>query len=279
MKGRTGNSYKNNSAAEYSSSFRNSYTRNNSRTYSENRTYSNRYTPRNSGAGNFSNGYGQDMYSYGRYGNVNNRYNTAQYGSYAGNQRSYAGREAYTNVRAGRNTAYGARQNQPQQYRGYAGSMQYNNTSEAFAYDYLLEPRTIERTRRVVKRSYTRIKENDKLNLPKVFAAVAVIFVLILVSLSFWATNSGKREQIVDLQNQLTLLRNDNKYLNDSITENIDLNKVKAAALELGLQEPAEYQVMKINVPKDSYTVQYSTGEETHYSLLDALKKLFKDWL
>lgn len=46
-------------------------------------------------------------------------------------------------------------------------------------------------------------------------------------------------------------------FLENSIEESLDLKKIENEAVKLGLQKPAEYQIMHIKVPKESYTVQY----------------------
>lgn len=93
-----------------------------------------------------------------------------------------------------------------------------------------------------------------------------------------YASNSSLRTNLVELQDRLVETKEDNEYIRVSIDENIDLDMIQSEAMKLGLQMPAEYQIVEINVPKDSYTVQYSSGSsETEEGFWAFLKNIFKD--
>ncbi len=77
---------------------------------------------------------------------------------------------------------------------------------------------------------------------------------------------------------QLESIQEDNEYLRTSIEDNLDLKYIEQEAIKLGMQKPAEYQLMKINVPKESYTVQYDTkAQPEEQSFIDYVKSWFKD--
>ncbi|MGN1318416.1 MAG: hypothetical protein ACI4VF_05315 [Lachnospirales bacterium] len=146
----------------------------------------------------------------------------------------------------------------------------YNYTSEAFDYaNETVTPPTKNKKKKVV---YSRVKEAAPLSLLKTYGTIAVIFCFVLTLLCVYASNSAMRTDLVELQDRLVQTKEDNEYIEVSIEENLDLDKIQSEAMKLGLQMPAEYQIVEINVPKDSYTVQYEaeTGgkEEGFWSFL-----------
>lgn len=42
------------------------------------------------------------------------------------------------------------------------------------------------------------------------------------------------------------------------------------------MTKPKSYQIRYIDVPKESYTVQYDTDSETHIGFMDIVRNLFK---
>lgn len=180
--------------------------------------------------------------SYGRYGNYSG------YGDY--NNRSYSSHRRYNNAR-------------------------YNYTSEAFDYASEITPPLKKKKKKVV---YSRVREAAPLSLLKTYGTIAVIFCFVLTLLCIYASNSAMRTDLVELQDRLEQTKEDNEYIQISIDDSIDLEKIKTEAMKLGLQMPAEYQIVEIEVPKDSYTVQYnSESTETEEGFWDLLKKIFKD--
>ncbi len=169
---------------------------------------------------------------------------------------------------------YGSFQNGRGLSRGY-GYSSYNNTSVAHDYSYRSYEQAY-RKKAVSRRR--REKESIQLSLPKTYATIAIIFIFTLSLLCTYASNSSRREQIASMKAQLESIQEDNEYLRTSIDDNLDLKTLEQEAIKLGMQKPAEYQLMKIKVPKESYTVQYDTNSRTEeQSFLEYIKSWFKD--
>ena len=175
-----------------------------------------------------------------------------------------------------RNTdnAYGRYKNSSHSY-----SPRYNYTSEAF--DLIHEAPIPYRKNKRSKRGnvvYKRVREAAPLSLLKTYSTIAVIFCFVLALLCMYASNSGLKTEISELQDRLVATQEDNEYTRIAIEDNIDLNRIQQEAMKLGLQTPAEYQIMEINVPKDSYTVQYESEEaDTEKGFWSLITNLFKD--
>lgn len=183
--------------------------------------------------------------SYGRYGNF------SDYDSHGSYNRGYSSaNRRYNNAR-------------------------YNYTSEAFDYASEITPPLKKKKKKVV---YSRVKEAAPLSLLKTYGTIAVIFCFVLTLLCIYASNSAMRTNLVELQDRLEQTEEDNEYIQISIDNSIDLEKIKTEAMKLGLQMPAEYQIVEIDVPKDSYTEQYkSESTDIEEGFWDFLKKIFKD--
>lgn len=158
--------------------------------------------------------------------------------------------------------------------RGY-GYSSYNYTSVAHDYSYRSYEHT-SRNKAAVTRP--RKKERTLLSLSKTYVTIAILFTFTLSFLCAQASNTGRREEIASMRAQLAAIEADNEYLRTSIEDNIDLKALEQEAVKLGMQKPAEYQLMKINVPKESYTVQYDTKPQTEeQSFIEFIKSWFKD--
>ena len=79
-------------------------------------------------------------------------------------------------------------------------------------------------------------------------------------------------------KSKLEDLKSANAILEAELTEQLDMDYIKQEATErLGMSEPQPYQVVYINVPKQSYTVQHDTKETTaEASLVDKILDFFK---
>ena len=93
--------------------------------------------------------------------------------------------------------------------------------------------------------------------MPKTIASIAVVFTLSLVLLCAYAVNSSYRGEISSKQAELAEIQEENQYLKTTLEDNVDLNKIASEAEKLGLQKPQAYQITEVQVPNESYTVQY----------------------
>lgn len=209
--------------------------------------------------------------NYRKSNNRTGRYNTGSR-TYSSSGRSYYTTAAhngyssrYTHSSGGGNRVY---------TRGYSGYSSYNNTSVAQDYSYRSYNKAVKR--KAVRRSAQ--KESIDLSLPKTFVTIAILFIFTLSWLCTFASNSSRRDNIAAMKAELETIQEDNEYLRTSIEDNLDLKAIEQEALKLGLQKPAEYQITKINVPKESYSVQYDTQPNVdEQSFWEYIKSLFKD--
>ena len=150
----------------------------------------------------------------------------------------------------------------------------YNYTSEAFDFDYDM-PRPVRKPKSKSSK-YKRVREGNLLSSKKTIPTIFVIFGLVLTLLCIYASNSLSKNKIVELQDKLEQAKIDVEYLNVSIENNLDLERIKNDAMKLGLQLPAEYQIVEIDVPKDSYTVQYGNeSKEKEENLFSFIRNWF----
>lgn len=154
------------------------------------------------------------------------------------------------------------------------GYTNYNSSSVAQDFYYDVEI-PIENRKRRAKR--VQEKEIIQLNMPKTIASIAVVFALSLSLLCAYAINSSYRGEISAKQAELAEIQEENQYLKNSLEDNIDLNKVAREAEKLGLQKPQAYQITEVQVPNESYTVQYDANIATQdKSVWEFLKSILK---
>ncbi len=85
--------------------------------------------------------------------------------------------------------------------------------------------------------------------------------------------------QIREKKDELATLKSQNAILEAELAEQVDLEYIKQEAINrLGMAEPQPYQIVYIDVPKDSYTIQYAADEvvEEEPSFIASILNLFK---
>lgn len=96
----------------------------------------------------------------------------------------------------------------------------------------------------------------------KIFAALFVVFGGCLAMMGANASVAKQRVVLAQYKDQLNEIKNENAILSAELTEQVDLELIKERAInELGMAEPQDYQVIHIDVPKQSYTVQYAAAQ------------------
>ncbi len=115
---------------------------------------------------------------------------------------------------------------------------------------------------KIVKKTRTVKKPKEEVN-RGILYAVKAVFTVALVAFScimITALNSvvlEKEREIRTLNNQLKEMQETNLILETDIAEQVDLKYVKEEAIQrLGMKEPENYQIIYVDVPKASYTVQ-----------------------
>lgn len=110
---------------------------------------------------------------------------------------------------------------------------------------------------------------------------IGVALILFIGCIAFMGMNVMVDQAEVSLRKEkskLEDLKSSNAILQAEMTEQLDMDYIKQEATErLGMHEPQPYQVVYINVPKQSYTVQYEeTESKTEFSFLEKVKELLK---
>lgn len=124
-------------------------------------------------------------------------------------------------------------------------------------------------------------KEEARENRISSMKMIGIALVLFVGCIAFMGMHVVVDQAEVSLRRQkstLEELQSANAILEAELTEQLDMDYIKQEASErLGMSEPQPYQVVYIDVPKQSYTVQYDAddaAEET--SLLDKVKNILK---
>lgn len=97
----------------------------------------------------------------------------------------------------------------------------------------------------------------------KFVLAILLVFcgcIAIMVPHTMIAEQTAKNNELRD---ELSALKNENISLEADIANKVNLEYVETeAAARLGMSEPQAYQISYIDVPKQSYNVQYDVEEE-----------------
>ncbi len=99
------------------------------------------------------------------------------------------------------------------------------------------------------------------------FWVVLVMLVMFLGCIAFMGAHvivANQEVQIRQQKSDLAALKSQNAILEAELAEQIDLEYIKQEAMgRLGMTEPQPYQIVYIDVPKQSYTIQYAADEIT----------------
>ncbi|MCI1959835.1 MAG: hypothetical protein LKJ25_09480 [Clostridia bacterium] len=138
----------------------------------------------------------------------------------------------------------------------------YNYTSNAYDYNYDDRKEFIEKEREE-RRAEAILKRAAKIHRMKLFVSVVVVFVGSLATMSSYATVAKQRVINEKEADSLNSLKNANDTLQGQISDSADLAYIeKEAKGKLGMREPQSYQIVYIDVPKQSYTVQYNDNKK-----------------
>lgn len=114
----------------------------------------------------------------------------------------------------------------------------------------------------------------------KLSVAVLGVFSGCLVTMASYALVAEQRIENSKLSDQLIAIQNENASLQAEISDKVDLEYIEGEAVNrLGMAEPQPYQIMYIDVPKQSYTVQYGAAEaeEEEKLSISSIVSLFKN--
>ena len=164
------------------------------------------------------------------------------------------------------------------------GYSKYNYSSNAYAYE--LAPKRYdyqEEEKRRERAEKARIKEEQERHQAaahkfKLTVAVILVFFGCFAMMASYASVMQQRMVVNSLKDELAYIKNENISLQADISESVDLEYIKGEAIyRLGMTEPQPYQVVYIDIPKQSYNVQYASAEivEDKGFTFEALLNLF----
>lgn len=116
----------------------------------------------------------------------------------------------------------------------------------------------------IKKVQYEFVKSESIFNNFGVIFLVGTFFAFLIIMLCSFAANSQISINITTLNNELKQIKESNTVMETELIKNLDMEKIeKIAITQLGMQKPAKHQVIYIDVPKQSYTVQYSNNNDS----------------
>lgn len=167
-------------------------------------------------------------------------------------------------------------------HRMYTGSYYtYGNVAHELQPDYSpyrFREEEEERRKEEARAAQAEARENRMISVKMIAMAV----VLFLGCIAFMGMNVVVDQAEVSLRQQkseLEDLRSANAILEAEMVEQLDMDYIKTEATErLGMSEPQSYQVVYIDVPKQSYTVQHNVDDAANEpSFLEKILNLWKD--
>lgn len=135
-----------------------------------------------------------------------------------------------------------------------------------------------EERRREAARIAKEAERENKVSFAKIVGVVIVLFIGCIAFMGMHVMVDQAEVSLRREKSKLEDLKSANAILEAELTEQLDMDYIKQEATErLGMSEPQPYQVVYINVPKQSYTVQHDTEETTaEASLVDKILDFFK---
>lgn len=137
----------------------------------------------------------------------------------------------------------------------------------------------VNKKKHVAKHAAVRVISEYKVHKVKIIMAVSVVFVCSVAVMGSSAILEQQRVGINQLKEQLSIVENENLTLQSEISEQADMKYIEEQAkTRLGMSAPKSYQTVYINVPKESYTMQYNIEEEKEEEdfFLSKLFNMFK---
>jgi len=140
----------------------------------------------------------------------------------------------------------------------------YNYGTAAYDIDFKKKEKEEKRRELEAQRHKNQLRQEKaeaRLNIKQTLqlAAAAGIFCFgCIITIICISSVTEMRYNITQLKNELNTIQNENIVLSSEISDTINLDYIEDRAInELGMTEPQSYQIKTINVPAQSYTVQY----------------------
>ena len=154
----------------------------------------------------------------------------------------------------------------------------YNYTSVAHDYApaYENSKKINKRIKKIKKEKYVKVEQGLKIFSLKFIITFMIVTTFVIGIIFVEALIVQRKFEIDSLNITLKEISENNKNLETELVKNLDLEYVEnVASFELGMQKPSTYQVIHINVPKESYSQKNNEQEKNVF--LDKFKNLFKD--
>lgn len=118
----------------------------------------------------------------------------------------------------------------------------------------------------------------EKVSSAKMILVAVSLFLGCLAFMGMHVVVANEEVSLRRQKSQLADMRSANAILEAELTEQLDMDYIKQEAIErLGMAEPQGYQIVYIDVPKQSYTVQYGADDvKEKASLLGKLASIWK---
>ncbi len=105
-------------------------------------------------------------------------------------------------------------------------------------------------------------RRENRMNTVRVLLAVFILFAGCIVFMGMHVMVANAEIELRRQRDKLTDLKAQTTNLEAELAEQVDLDYIKKQATErLGMTEPQPYQIEYIDVPKESYTIQYDTDD------------------
>ncbi len=166
------------------------------------------------------------------------------------------------------------------QYNSKYRDNYYNHTSVAHDYqlDYDYQPKIPinRRIKKIKKEKYVKVEQNLKILSLKFWSTFVILATFIISVIFIEALTIQRKFEIDTLNATLKEISENNKNLETELAKNLDLKYVEyIATSELGMQKPANYQIVYINVPKESYSEKGQVNKEQTF--ISKIKNLLKN--
>ena len=134
-----------------------------------------------------------------------------------------------------------------------------------------------ERRKEAARIAREEVRENH-ISSVKMLGVALVLFIGCIAFMGMHVVVDNAEVSLRRQRSTLEDLKSANAILEAELTEQLDMDYIKQEATErLGMSEPQSYQVVYIDVPKQSYTVQYDADDAAESaSLLDKITNFFK---
>lgn len=163
--------------------------------------------------------------------------------------------------------------------REYRGSYYtYGNVAHELEPDYrpYYEDEERQQRRKEAQRQEAAERRENRVHAWKVCFVVLILFAGCIAFMGMHVMVANVEVQVRQQKSDLTDLKAQNAILEAELAEQVDLDYIKQEAISrLGMTEPQSYQIVYIDVPKQSYTIQYASDtaetEEESPSILSSL--------